>query len=202
MRVLLLWLLAPWVMATPADRLAERLLAIQTLQADFNQLARDGAGRDVQSVPGEMALERPNLLNWVTQDPIPQRIVSDGQALWTYDIDLEQVTRDPVAVLDDSPAALLLRLDAQDLRERFAVTQDLSSSTLTRFQLIPNAEDSLYQILVLEFAGDIPVTLGVVDSLDQQTRISLTNVRVNQPIAAGQFEFELTQDMDFLDNLP
>lgn len=202
MRVLLLWLLAPWVMATPADRLAERLLAIQTLQADFNQLARDGAGRDVQSVPGEMALERPNLLNWVTQDPIPQRIVSDGQALWTYDIDLEQVTRDPVTVLDDSPAALLLRLDAQDLRERFAVTQDLSSSTLTRFQLIPNAEDSLYQILVLEFAGDIPVTLGVVDSLDQQTRISLTNVRVNQPIAAGQFEFELTQDMDFLDNLP
>ncbi len=192
-----------WVgaaLADPVQELSQRLQSFQSLQADFVQLTRDAAGRDVQSIPGKLALARPNRLFWQTSDPIPQQIVSDGQSLWTYDIDLEQVTRDPVSLLDDSPAALLLNLNTQDLAERFEVTQTRTNNQQTVFQLRPLA-DSLYQLLVIEFVGDMPRVLGVVDSLDQQTRITLSGVRLNQAIDPERFQFVLPEGIDLLDNI-
>ena len=192
-----------WVgaaLADPVQELSQRLQSFQSLQADFVQLTRDAAGRDVQSIPGQLALARPNRLFWQTSDPIPQQIVSDGQSLWTYDIDLEQVTRDPVSLLDDSPAALLLNLNTQDLAERFEVTQTRTNNQQTVFQLLPLA-DSLYQLLVIEFVGDMPRVLGVVDSLDQQTRITLSGVRLNQEIDPERFQFVLPEGIDLLDNI-
>ena len=70
-----------WVgaaLADPVQELSQRLQSFQSLQADFVQLTRDAAGRDVQSIPGQLALARPNRLFWQTSDPIPQQIVSDG----------------------------------------------------------------------------------------------------------------------------
>lgn len=184
--------------AGPADELTQRLATLNTLEAEFTQLARDAAGRDIQSIPGTLALARPNLMRWETQDPIPQLIVSDGDSLWTYDKDLEQVTRDPVSVLADSPAALLLNLNDQDLAQQYFVEELQRAGDKVVYQLTPN-DDSLYQALVLEFLGDLPLSVGVIDTLDQQTRITLRNVRLNQP-ATAVFEFTLPPGVDLLDN--
>ncbi len=199
MRLLVLLLLAPLSWADATDQLSLRLASIESLSAQFTQLSRDAAGRDVQSIPGSLALAQPNLLRWETQDPIPQLIVSDGAALWTYDKDLEQVTRDPIEVLDDSPAALLLNLDPEALRQQYWVSLDQASPGREVYQLTPQ-NDSLYQLLVIEFLDERPVMLGVVDSLDQQTRITLNQIQINQPIDDA-FEFDLDPSMDFLDNL-
>ena len=137
-------------------------------------------------------------MRWETQDPIPQLIVSDGDSLWTYDKDLEQVTRDPVSVLADSPAALLLNLNDQDLAQQYFVEELQRAGDKVVYQLTPN-DDSLYQALVLEFLGDLPLSVGVIDTLDQQTRITLRNVRLNQP-ATAVFEFTLPPGVDLLDN--
>ena len=191
-------LLAGSVWAGPAEELTQRLATLNTLEAEFTQLARDAAGRDIQSIPGTLALARPNLMRWETQDPIPQLIVSDGDSLWTYDRDLEQVTRDPVSVLADSPAALLLNLKGQALAEQYFVEELQRAGDKVVYQLTPN-DDSLYQTLVLEFLGEMPLSVGVIDTLDQQTRITLRNVRLNQPTTTA-FDFTLPAGVDLLDN--
>ena len=191
-------LLAGSVWAGPAEELTQRLATLNTLEAEFTQLARDAAGRDIQSIPGTLALARPNLMRWETQDPIPQLIVSDGDSLWTYDRDLEQVTRDPVSVLADSPAALLLNLKTQALAEQYFVEELQRAGDKVVYQLTPN-DDSLYQALVLEFLGEMPLSVGVIDTLDQQTRITLRNVRLNQPTTTA-FDFILPAGVDLLDN--
>ena len=191
-------LLAGSVWAGPAEELTQRLTTLNTLEAEFTQLARDAAGRDIQSIPGTLALARPNLMRWETQDPIPQLIVSDGDSLWTYDRDLEQVTRDPVSVLADSPAALLLNLKGQALAEQYFVEELQRAGDKVVYQLMPN-DDSLYQTLVLEFLGEMPLSVGVIDTLDQQTRITLRNVRLNQPTTTA-FDFTLPAGVDLLDN--
>ena len=111
---------------------------------------------------------------------------------------LEQVTRDPVSVLADSPAALLLNLNDQDLAQQYFVEELQRAGDKVVYQLTPN-DDSLYQALVLEFLGDLPLSVGVIDTLDQQTRITLRNVRLNQP-ATAVFEFTLPPGVDLLDN--
>lgn len=184
--------------AESADDLTQRLAKLTTLEAEFTQLARDAAGRDIQSIPGTLALARPNLMRWETQDPIPQLIVSDGDSLWTYDLDLEQVTRDPVSVLAESPAALLLNLNDQDLAQQYFIEELQRAGDKVVYQLTPN-DDSLYQALVLEFLGDLPLSVGVIDTLDQQTRIILRDVRLNQPSTAA-FDFTPPPGVDLLDN--
>ena len=39
-----------------------------------------------------MALERPGRFRWQTKEPMEQLVVADGQKMWVYDVDLEQVT--------------------------------------------------------------------------------------------------------------
>lgn len=190
--------LAGSALAGPAEDLNQRLGTLSTLEAEFTQLARDAAGRDIQSIPGTLALARPNLMRWETGDPIPQLIVSDGDSLWTYDRDLEQVTRDPVSVLADSPAALLLNLNGQDLAQQYFVEELQRTGDKVVYQLTPN-DDSLYQALVFEFLGDLPLSVGVIDTLDQQTRITLRNVSLNQP-ATVDFDFAPPPGVDLLDN--
>lgn len=195
---LVCWLWAGPAWADAAVTLDQRLGAITTLSASFTQLARDAGGRQIQSVPGSMALKRPNLLAWQTQDPIPQQIVSDGDSLWIYDVDLEQVTREPASSLLNTPAGLLLNLDSSALSERFEVSQSQVREGIDSFTLIP-LDEQIYQMIVIEFAGALPVLLGVLDSTGQQTRITLREVQLNRDIDDARFEFTPSADVDLID---
>lgn len=195
----LFWLLAWPAWAAPAEDLTARLQALESLQASFTQLARDAAGRQVQEIDGRLVLSRPNLMRWETGDPIPQVVVSDGDTLYTYDVDLEQVTLEPASILNDSPAGLLLELGEASLTERFTVTETRGSEGQVLYQLTPR-EDELYQLIVLEFLGEQPLSIGVVDSLDQQTRVQLREVRLNQILEGKPFSFTAPDGVDMFDN--
>lgn len=57
---------------------------------------------------GQFAFARPNRFRFDYQKPYAQTIVADGQTLWFYDHDLEQVSTSPQAqALQNTPAALL-----------------------------------------------------------------------------------------------
>lgn len=137
-------------------------------------------------------------MRWETQDPIPQQIVSDGESLWIYDLDLEQVTREPAETLENTPAGLLLSLAPDELGVRFAVSKTVGTQGRVTYQLTPR-DDQLYQLIIIEFLGDQPISLGVVDSTNQQTRIQLRDVTINVPIPADRFTFEVPDGVDLID---
>lgn len=194
--LLALFCLPAW--AAPVSDLQQKLADIDGFSAVFEQLARDAGGRQIQSVPGQLSLARPNLLRWQTDDPIPSIGVSDGTDLWTYDLDLEQVTVEPASVLEDSPAGLLLSLNPEGLTQRFDVsfTQGLEGQQL--YQLTPK-RDEIYQLVVLEFLNNQPLSVGVVDSLGQQTRIRFSEVEMGVSVLSDEFQFTLPDGVDLLD---
>lgn len=87
-----------------------------TLPARHQPNSRSGAslsGADAKSVGkvkisrGTFEFLRPNRFKFVYTKPFEQTIVADGQTLWLYDVDLNQVTsRKLAAVMGGSPAAL------------------------------------------------------------------------------------------------
>ena len=194
-----LWLLL-FALPSHSDataQLVDRLGQIQQLSASFAQLARDAGGRQIQSVPGQFYLKRPNLMRWETQDPIPQTIVSDGDSLWIYDSDLEQVTRESADTLQNTPAGLLLSLAPEQLADQFEVSLVTDSMGET-FQLVPRTEQ-LYQLIVIEFTGEQPTSLGIVDTTNQQTRIQLREVKMNAELPDSLFVFEVPGGVDLID---
>ena len=89
--------------ATAADtrnRAEERidgwLAAHESLRARFLQTVFDEAGARLDESRGTVAFRRPYRFRWDYEAPEPQIIVADGENLWWYDADLEQVTVRPV----------------------------------------------------------------------------------------------------------
>jgi len=81
--------------AAAAQRLAAFLEDTRTLRARFVQeiVAEDGTPGERAS--GTLAVLRPGRFRWDYREPYRQLIVADGERLWIYDEDLEQVTVRP-----------------------------------------------------------------------------------------------------------
>jgi outer membrane lipoprotein carrier protein len=85
-----------------------QLERIHSFSASFIQLTQDGLGTTLQKVEGFMQVAKPGKLRWQTRGVYEQLVISDGQSLWIYDADLEQVSiKDMDNRLSETPALLL-----------------------------------------------------------------------------------------------
>lgn len=91
----LLLLRPPSAAAEPLDEVVQRVQAIYQsltdLKADFNQEAFNKSLGQTIKADGTVYLKRPGKMRWEYRTPSPQQIVSDGQSLWVYTPDLNQV---------------------------------------------------------------------------------------------------------------
>ena len=203
---LTLCLLAFWfaLVASPAlaEEAAQRKLTtylaeLNSLEAGFEQQLQNSRGQRLQASEGEMRLLNPGRFYWETHQPFPEVLVSDGETLWLYDPDLEQVT---VQALDQRLAAtpaLILSGDASDLTEHFSVSLQ-QVGHLDIFTLRPKAQDSLFEAMSLHFSEGQLQSLRLEDSLGQQTRVDLINPRFNQPLDIQAFEFVIPEGVDVI----
>ncbi|MFZ3185135.1 MAG: outer membrane lipoprotein chaperone LolA, partial [Pseudomonas sp.] len=192
LRMLLLAVMAFAVAPAQADdavavaRLTALLSQAQTLTARFSQLTLDGSGTQLQETAGELSLKRPGLFRWHTDAPAEQMLVSNGQKVWLYDPDLNQVT---IQVLDQRlthTPALLLSGDVSKISENFTVTHKEGGSVVD-FILKPKAKDSLFDNLRLSFRNGVINDMQLVDSVGQRTNILFLGVKMNEPLDASQF---------------
>ena len=95
------------------DELGEKLVNdfltnVITLEGRFEQSLIDAEGTIVERTSGMLEIERPTRFRWSYSDPYEQWLVADGVNIWSYDLDLEQVTVKPQAeALANTPALLL-----------------------------------------------------------------------------------------------
>src|SRR5689334_18285165 len=65
---------------------------LKSVSADFDQRVADANGGAGRSSHGTLALKAPRQFRWDVTAPYKQLIVADGEKVWVYDPDLEQVT--------------------------------------------------------------------------------------------------------------
>ena len=119
--------------------------------------AKAGQAPRVQSSSGSFSFQRPGQFKFVYTQPFAQTIVADGQTLWLYDEDLEQVTRRPQGdALAGTPAALLTSVqDMAALRKDFDLAAQASAQPdpegLQWVQATPKNQDGQIQQLRVGF---------------------------------------------------
>ncbi len=171
------------------------IMDITTLQSRFEQSLMDADGRILEVSSGTLEIQRPGRFRWIYSEPYEQWLVADGLNVWSYDVDLAQVTVKPQAeVLSNTPALLLGgSRDAMDQFEHDGVFED---GGLTWVRLKPVDADSGFSRIELGFSGALLNRMVFFDNLEQTTFVSLYDVTVDEPIDPQQFEFVVPDGVD------
>jgi outer membrane lipoprotein carrier protein len=202
-RMLLLTVLSFTSAAAMADddvavqRLTELLNQAQTITARFSQLTLDGGGTQLQETSGELALKRPGLFRWHTDAPMEQLLVSNGEKVWLYDPDLQQVTIQTLDQRLTHTPALLLSGDISKIRENFEISHK-EAGDVVDFILKPKSKDTLFDSLRLSFRNKVLNDMQLIDSIGQRTNILFLNVKMNVPQDDAQFTFQIPAGADVI----
>ncbi|TRX76511.1 outer membrane lipoprotein chaperone LolA [Pseudomonas mangiferae] len=182
---------------TAVKRLSELLSKAQTITGRFSQLTLDGSGTQLQETSGEMSLKRPGLFRWHTDAPQEQLLVSNGQKVWLYDPDLQQVTIQTLDQRLTHTPALLLSGDVSSISENFEITHK-EAGDVVDFMLKPKAKDTLFDTLRLSFRGGVVNDMQLIDGVGQRTNILFMSVKMNPPVDAKQFDFQVPEGADVI----
>jgi outer membrane lipoprotein carrier protein len=168
-----------------------------TFEAAFSQVLLEADSARTQVSTGRFYLHRPQRFRWDYLEPVPQLVVADGENLWLYDPDLEQVT---VRRLDDglsSTPALLLSGDGS-LDDTFRLGAAYQEDGLDWVELAPRAEGADFAGVRVGFAAGRLAAMELIDALGQTTVIRFEDVVVNGPLDPGLFQFVPPPGVDIL----
>jgi len=181
------------------DRLYRFLDNMQTLEANFKQTLVDDQGIELESSSGVVFLNRPDKFRWDYQIPYTQTIVTNGELLWFYDEDLEQVTiRDVSSSIENTPAAIFGSYD--DIDEQFIIIDMGNIEKFDWVELTPRDIESQYNSIRLGFDKDKLGMMVMFDNLGQVTRIDFTEEVLNKKMDDNMFNFEPPQGIDIIDD--
>ena len=180
----------------PGRRLVEEFVTeIATLAGQFEQSLIDAKGEVIEVTSGTLEIQRPGQFRWSYVEPYEQVLVADGLNIWSYDVDLAQVTVKPQAEALSNTPALLLGGSA-DALEQFVHESTYDDDNTTWVRMSPKNTDSGFLRVELGFQERQLSRMVFYDNLEQTTVVALNDVRVNEHIDPERFAFRVPGDVD------
>ena len=182
----------------PGEALVNKFVNdVITLEARFEQALIDAEGEIVERSSGTLEIERPGKFRWIYAEPYEQWLVADGRNIWSYDLDLMQVTVKPQAdALANTPALLLGGAD--DALSQFRFDGSNLEDGTTWVRMVPVDTSSGFERMELGFEAGALTRMVFFDNLEQTTFVALYDVRTNEPIDASRFVFDMPEDADLV----
>lgn len=201
--VLALGLVGPttWAQAR-IDEVGERLVSefvndVITLQGRFEQSLIDAEGVVIERSSGTLEIERPGRFRWSYSEPYEQWLVADGLNIWSYDVDLAQVTvKAQAKALANTPALLLG--GGEDALSQFSFDGSMVEKGTTWVRMIPIDSKSGFERMELGFMNGHLTRMVFFDNLEQTTLVALYDVTTNEPIDSERFDFRVPDDVDLV----
>ena len=165
-------------------------------KADFTQTitapGKNGQPPRAKNSSGTFEFQRPNRFRFVYHKPFEQTLGADGQTLWMYDKDLNQVTaRKQAQVLGSTPAAVIASAsDLKALEKDFSLKAEPDQDGLQWVTATPKARDGQLQTIRVGLKGDQLAALDITDSFGQRSVLNFSNVQAVAALPAGTFEFK------------
>jgi outer membrane lipoprotein carrier protein len=168
---------------------------VQTMRGRFEQSLVDANDRILESASGTFEIRRPGQLRWLYEQPYEQMLVADGLNVWSYDVDLAQVTVKPQAEVLSSTPALLLG-GSEHVLDDFTYGGSFEDRGTDWVRLLPRDTDSNFDSVELGFNDGTLSRMIFEDNLDQTTLVAMHDVVLNEPVDAEHFRFVPPQGVD------
>lgn len=188
--------LAGGAQADSVDLLRDFAQNVKSGKASFTQTVTSPDGAKKKASSGQFEFVRPNRFRFAYAKPFEQQIVADGQKVWLYDVDLNQVTVRPMAqALGATPAALLA---GSTLDKEFDLKSLAAADGFEWVQATPKVKDGPIQSLRVGFKGKDLAALDIVDAFGQRSALRFTGLEQNIKLADEQFRFTPPKGADVI----
>ena len=168
---------------------------VKTMRGHFEQSMIDADGEVIDVSAGMLEIQRPDRFRWVYSEPYEQWLVADGRNIWSYDVDLAQVTVKPqAAALANTPAMLLG--GASDALQQFRFEGSYVEHGTTWVRMRPVDSGSGFNRIELGFFEDSLSRMVFFDNLEQTTLVAFQDIAVNLPIDGEPFTFVVPDGVD------
>ena len=179
---------------------------MHTTTAIFTQTVTGARGKVLQHSSGIMKIKRPLRFVWKTTEPYEQLIVSNGESMWVYDKDLEQVTIQALNKQAGDTPTLLFSGDPELLHQHFDIRQgshkDQGVSNIKIFDLYPKDPDTAFSTMSIRFENKKLTAMELKDHLGQRTDITFNKIKRNPKLNDTLFVFEPPKGVDVIYNTP
>jgi len=170
------------------DGLDSFLKNMKTLQGEFVQIQFNADRRETQRASGTLELSRPGKFRWLYTQPYHQELVADGESLWIYDQDLEQVTQKPL-LQATAQAPIMLLLEKKSLDKDYLLTELGNDQGLDWVGLKPRKDEADVREVKLAFEKKMLARMQLTDAFGQITLIEFKEMQLNPKLAEGVFSF-------------
>lgn len=202
-------LVAQQAFASGTEQLKAFVAQVHSARGDFVQQEvrapskAQGASDAVQIMPqnatssGTFVFARPGKFIWSYEKPYEQVLQADGDKLYVYDKDLNQVTvRALGGALGASPAAILF--GSNDLDKNFTLHDAGVKGGIDWLELIPKAKDTQFQRVGIGFKDGNLQAMELHDVFGNVTLLTFSNIQKNPPLPADAFKFTVPKGADVI----
>ncbi len=183
--------------AEPVDTLHEFVRDVKSARANFTQTVTSPDGLKKKTSSGSFEFARPNRFRFTYAKPFDQVIVGDGQKVWIYDADLNQVSaRKFTQALGETPAALLAG-GAMD--KDFALANQSPKDGLDWVLATPKTKDGPFQSVRVGFKAKELAAIEITDSFGQRSMLVFSQMMSNTPVVPETFKFVVPKGADVIE---
>lgn len=163
------------------------------------QLKKSDTSKAVPLSSGTFLFARPGKFIWTYTKPYEQLLQADGDQLYIYDKDLNQVTVKKLGnALGSSPAAILF--GSNDLEKNFTLSEAGARNGLEWLDAKPKAQDSTFTMISIGLRNGTPEAMELHDAFGQTSVLAFKKFEKNPALSANQFKFAMPKGADVFSN--
>ena len=183
------FLIAGAAHATALDQFKSFVAGTRSARGEFTQ-TQVMKTRTGKTSSGTFVFARPGKFIWTYQKPYEQLLQADGETLYLYDKDLNQVTtRKLGGALGSSPAAILF--GSNDLEKNFTLAEAGTHDGLEWLNATPKSKDTTFEQIGIGLKDGFPQAMELKDNFGQTVMLKFTNVQRNPALGAQTFKFDV-----------
>lgn len=199
----------PSAQASGTAQLKAFVAQVRSADGEFVQHQVKAAGGSASQAQGQAArtsmatssgtfrFARPGRFVWAYQKPYEQLLQSDGDKLYVWDKDLNQVTvRALSGALGASPAAILF--GSNDLEKNFTLRDAGVKQGIDWLELIPKSKDTQFERVGIGFRDGNLEAMELHDVFGNVTLLTFSSIHKNPALSADTFKFAVPKGADVI----
>jgi outer membrane lipoprotein carrier protein len=196
-------LLAGSVHASALEQFKTFVASTKAAKGEFTQRqiknTNGEAPKASNTASGSFVFARPGKFIWTYSKPYEQVLQADGDQLFIFDKDLNQVTTKKLGdALGSSPAAILF--GSNDLEKNFTLSEGGSRDGLEWLKAVPKAKDTSFEQITIGLRNGLPEAMELKDSFGQTSVLKFSKIEKNPALSATSFKFVMPKGADVFNN--
>ncbi|MCX7544662.1 outer membrane lipoprotein chaperone LolA [Marinicella gelatinilytica] len=178
------------------DILSELRQDLSALQAEFKQyeLSQDGHADDKNS--GTVWMQAPDFFKWHYKEPFEQLIVADGEQVWVYDEDLQQVTVKPQ---NNNLNPIYVIINEELSTRYYHIAYEGEQQDLSWVKLTPKETSDEVKSVMLGIKNKQLHRIHVNNQLDQTLVFEFSDLKRNPTLSKDTFQFTPPEGVDVVE---